>query len=106
MPADYYRYCRYCGMRVRGAQGIRSHLKACPFTTKGRNYIFNDVEVYLISTPSVMRFFDRLFQKFNLNEGKEFYWYLERFSRFVSSVRLDFGIIDRTLFDPEILLLS
>lgn len=95
MTDSYYQNCRYCGKSVRGRQGIRAHLRGCPYTSKGRDYIFGDRVIVLVSTPRVLEFFDTILSKLHSTDYEAFLWLIEHFPR-RAAARFEYHITTKT----------
>jgi len=81
---SYWERCYYCKKLVRGGiQGIRGHLRGCPYIREVRTYTLDKTSYLVDAGPSILRFFDALFSRLhNTQEDSEFFLYvLEIFKR-------------------------
>ena len=91
----YWQKCWYCGKTVRGGiQGIRGHLRGCPYIREKRAYQFETKTIYLDAGKTILLFYDTIFQY--IKDPDVFYSLLDTMSRVRDHKRhMTFEIEDR-----------
>ena len=93
----YWTRCFYCKKLVKGGiQGIRGHLRGCPFIRRVQTYTFTKAQYIVDAGPSTVRFIDTIFERFhNTPEDEEaFHYVLKEFAKKKQlNVRYSFEVV-------------
>jgi hypothetical protein len=80
----YWTRCYYCRKLVKGGrQGIRGHLRGCPFIRRVQTYTFIKAQYLVDAGPSTLHYFDVIFKRFHstLEDEEAFLFLLDDFNR-------------------------
>ena len=98
----YWERCWYCKKLVRGGiQGIRGHLRGCPYIRESRTYQFKNKTITLDGTPKTYRFFDIIFSKLHSNDDQVFVDLLTQYIQsFGSLSRMELWVEENPVPEP------
>ena len=98
----YWQRCWYCKKLVRGGiQGIRGHLRGCPYIRGRRTYHFKNKIIKLDATPKTYEFFDKIFGVLNSGDDQVFVDLLSQYIQsFGSLSRMELWVEDNPVPGP------